>query len=122
MENVTLQIHNYKPSAKQNKEIENRLEFLMRQIPCKSCVTVDFEYKDKVFYGKLKVVFNGKSFFSKGKDVLLSPLTMTLSKKLQKQVMKWKKSRTTEEITGIIVLNPSREKNNVKLYPYDKVG
>ena len=122
MENVTLQIRNYKYSEKQNKEIENKLEFLMKQIPCNSRVLLDFNYKDKIFYGKLKVDFNGKSFFSKGRDVLLPPLTNSLTKKLQKQIMKWKKSRTVEEITGIIALNPSKTEKEPEIYPYSEVS
>ena len=123
MENVTLQIHNYNTSEKQNREVENKLEFLIKQIPCNSRVLLDFDYKDKVFYGKLKVDFNGKSFFSKGRDVLLSPLTSSLSKKVQKQIMKWKKSRTVEEITGVIALKSSyMAKEESEPYPYNEVG
>lgn len=123
MENVSLQIRNYKHSEKQNREIESKLEFLVKQIPCNSRVLLDFDYKDRIFYGKLRVNFNGKSFFSKGRDVLLVSLTGSLCKKLQKQIMKWKKSRTVEEITGIIALNPSyKVEDKFELYPYKKVS
>lgn len=122
MENVNLQVQNYKCSEKQNREIKSKLEFLVKQIPCSSRVILDFDYKDKIFYGKLKVNFNGRSFFSKGKDVLLTSLTSSLCKKLQKQVMKWKKSRTVEEITGVIALSSYKKEEKFKLYPYKKVG
>ena len=122
MENVNLQVHNYKCNEKQNREIESKLEFLIKQIPCSSRVLLDFDYKDKVFYGKLKVDFNGKSFFSKGRDVLLAPLTSSLCKKLQKQVMKWKKSRTIEEITGVIALSSYKKEEEFKLFPHKKVS
>ena len=109
MENVDIKVRNYTCTEKQNKNIETKMEFLLKQVPCTSCVSLEFEYKDKTFYGKLKVDFNGKSFFAKDKDLMLAPLTTSLCKKVQKQVMKWKKARTVEEITGIIALNPSVE-------------
>ena len=123
MENVNLKMHNYKYSEKQGKEIKNKLEFLLRQIPCDSRVLLDFDYKDKVFYGKLKVEFHGKSFFSKGKDVILAPLTGSLCKKVQKQVIKWKKSRTVEEITGIVTIKPSgKMESSSGFYSYKKAS
>ena len=124
MENVNLKVHNYKCSEKQDKEIKNKLEFLLKQIPCNSRILLDFEYKDKVFHGKLKVKLNGKSFFSTGEDMMLTPLTGSLCKKVQKQIMKWKKSRTVEEITGVIALHPSNQikKSSANLYIHKKVS
>ena len=124
MENVNLKVRNYKCSEKQDKEIKNKLELLLKQIPCNSRILLDFEYKDKVFHGKLKVKFNGKSFFSTDEDMMLTPLTSSLCKKVQKQVMKWKKSRTVEEITGVIALHPSNQikKNSINSNTYRKVN
>ena len=123
MENVNLRINNYKYSEKQSKEIENKLEFLLKQIPCDSRVLLDFNYKDKVFYGKLKVEFHGKRFFSKDKNVVLVPLTGSLCKKIQKQVMKWKKSRTIEEITGIVSIKSSgKMASSYDFYSYKKAS
>jgi len=124
VENINLKVHNYKCSEKQGKEIKNKLEFLLKQIPCNSRILLDFEYKDKIFRGKLKVKFNGKSFFSTDEDMMLTPLTSSLCKKVQKQVMKWKKSRTVEEITGVISLHPSGQtkKNTADLHTYRKIS
>ena len=109
METINIKIHNYKENERQIKDIENKLDFLLRQIPCNSRVSLDFHYKDKFFHGKLKVDTMGKTFFSTDKGMLLSTLTSSLCKKTQKQVMKWKKSRTIEEITGVIPLKPENE-------------
>ena len=109
MENLNFKIHNYKCNSKQEKAIKNKLEFLLKQIPYNSCVSIDFDYKDKIFYGKLKADFNGQSFFAKDQHNILTPLASSLCKKIQKQVMKWKKTRTIEEITGIIALKTDRE-------------
>ena len=108
MSNVNIKIHNYKFSEKQGKEIQHKLEFLLKQIPYSSFVTLDFDYREKTFYGKIKVDCYGKVFFAKNTDKLLSSLTTSLCKKIQKQVMKWKKTRTVEEITGIIAFAPSK--------------
>ena len=123
MENVSLKVHNYKTSEKQNREIKYRLELLIKQIPYNSKVLLSFDYKDKFFYGKLTVNFDGKSFVSTDKNKILVPLTNSLSKKLQKQVMKWKKSRTAEEITGVIALgSPNKEGGWTKKESYLKAG
>lgn len=102
---ISINFNNYKKTKKQVKNIHQKLDFLMKQIPCNSRVTLDFNYKDKVFYGKLRVDLIKKSFFSSDEGTLLESLTHSLCKKAHKQVMKWKKARTLEEITGIIALN-----------------
>ena len=122
MENVNLKVHNYKLEKKQNKEIQRKMEFLLRQVPFDARISLDFDYKDKVFYGKLKVDLNGKSFFSKDKNVILSSLTGLLCKKVLKQVMKWKKSRTVEEITGIIAFEPRKAEQPLDSYFHKKTG
>ncbi|MCZ0933265.1 MAG: hypothetical protein OXJ52_08960 [Oligoflexia bacterium] len=105
MENINIKIHNYKENQQQLKDIYSKLDYLLKQIPYNSRVTLDYSYKNKSFYGKLKVDSTGKSFFSTDEDILLTPLTVSLCKKVQKQVKRWKKSRTLEEITGIINLS-----------------
>ena len=121
MENVNLQIYNYKYSEKQSKEVENKLECLIKQIPCNSRVFLEFDYKNKTFFGKLKVDFDGKSFFAKAEDIMMTSLTGSLCKKVQKQIMKWKQSRTVEEITGVIALSPSSEtEEDIDPHSYNK--
>ena len=115
MDNINIKIHNYKESRQQLKDIHNKLEQLLRQVPYNSRVTLDYVYKNKSFYGKLKVDSAGKSFFSTDEDVLLNPLTASLCKKIQKQAQKWKKTRTLEDITGVIKL-PARPKRNFSSY------
>ena len=121
VENVNLQIHNYKCSEKQMKNIENKVEMFIRQIPYKSRVSIDFTYENDSFSGKLKVDFNGKSFFARDSSPLIAPLTGILCKKVQKQIMKWKKTRTVEEITGTITL-PQDKKKLLSQYKYDKAS
>ena len=109
MENVNIQISNYKYDAKQRKQVERKIEFLLRQAPFNSRILLDFKYKDKVFFGKLKLDFDGNSFCASDEDAVLVSLTGRLCKKVHKQVMKWKKTRTVEDITGVIALNPAKK-------------
>jgi len=102
---VTIRFNGYKKTNDQVKSINEKLDFLIKQIPCNSHVTLDFHYKDNKFYGKLKVDLMQKNFISSDENLLLGRLTHSLCKKTLKQVMKWKKSRTLDEITGIISLN-----------------
>lgn len=110
MENVNLQIHNYKCNEKQMKNLEHKIDMFIRQIPYKSRVSIDFTYANNSFSGKLKVDFNGKSFFAKDSSSLITPLAGILCKKVQKQIMKWKKTRTVEEITGVTLLPKDKKK------------
>ena len=118
MDNINIKIHNYKENQQQVKEIHSKLDHLLRRIPYNSRVTLDYNYKNKSFYGKLKVDSVGKSFISTAEDILLTPLTVSLCKKVQKQVKRWKKTRTLEEITGVINLSGE---NQSKISSYKKV-
>ena len=111
MENVHIQIRNYQYNDRQIRKIERKMEFLQKRIPCNSRVLLDFEYENKLFSGKLKLDFDGNSFCATDRHAVLGPLTGQLCKKAHKQVMKWKKSRTVEDITGIIPLNRHRPKS-----------
>jgi len=102
---TTINFKDYRKTDNQLKKLRQKLDLLIKQIPCNSRVTLDFDYKDNKFYGKLKVDLIQKSFFSTDEGILLENLTHSLCKKALKQVMKWKKSRSLEEITGIIPLN-----------------
>ena len=119
MDNINLQIHNYNCTEQQKKRLENKIEMFMRQIPYNSKVSIDFLYEKNSFTGKLKVDFNGKSVFTKDSSPLITSLLGVLCKKAQKQILKWKKNRTVEEITGIMVLP-----ENTKKFPseYKKVA
>ena len=99
--NINIKMKGYKHDDKVVKTIKKKMHFLLKQIPFDSRVHLDFEYKEKIFYGKLKVEAVGKTFVAKDKGGVLDSLTSSLCKKAQKQIMRWKKSRTLEEITGI---------------------
>lgn len=116
---ISINFKNYKKTKDQVKNIHQKLDFLMKQIPCDSRVTLDFNYKEKTFYGKLKVDTTKKSFFSSDEGPLLEGLAHSLCKKAHKQVMKWKKSRTLEEITGVIALGSQDSSLNL---PYKKTA
>jgi len=122
MEDINLKIHNYTSNEQQKKVIQSKMVGLLRQIPYDSHVLLDFNYQNKIFYGKLKVECIGKTFFSSDKNTLLSSLTVSLCKKIQKQVMKWKESRTVEEITGIISLNPDKISQGSSFYSHKKAS
>ena len=123
MENVSIKIHNYLYIDSQINEIKKKLEVLNRQIPYNSFVKLDISYKGKVFYGQLKVDCDGKNFFSKNQNKMLISLVASLCKKTQKQIMKWKKTRTLEEITGVIYMGSSpQEEENSNTLPFKKAS
>jgi len=119
VDNVIIRFHNYKNTKEQRKNIERRIVFLIKQIPCDSRISLDFSYKNKIFSGKIKIDTIGKSFISSDQSILLESLIKSLNKKSLKQIMKWKKSRTLEEITGIISINSDHDSVS---FPYEDVS
>ena len=113
MDNINIKIHNYKENQHQLKEIYSKLDHLLKRIPYNSRVTLDYSYKNKSFYGKLKVDSAGKSFFSTDEDILLTPLTVSLCKKVQKQVKRWKKNQNLRR--HYWYYKPVRRKSNQTL-------
>ncbi|MCY4321057.1 MAG: hypothetical protein OXC37_01425 [Bdellovibrionaceae bacterium] len=115
MNNINIKIHNYKENPQQIKDIYSKLDHLLRLIPYNSRVNLDYIYKNRAFHGKLKIASSGKSFISTDEDILLAPLTVSLCKKIKKQIKRWKKTRTLDEITGNIKL-PKRKQEDLLNY------
>ena len=114
--NINIKIRGYQHDDKPIKAIQRKMQVLLKQIPFNSRVHLDFEYKEKTFYGKLKVEAVGKTFIATDKAGMLDSLTSSLCKKAQKQIMRWKKSRTLEEITGVTDLKKITRWEDKKLF------
>ena len=110
--------HNYTLNPKQEKVIQDTMDSLSQKVPCHSIIHIDLEYQNNAFGGKLKIITNKKVFFSQDLAKTIPQLFKGLNKKTTKQVMKWKKSRTKQDITGIIDLNELRNQKEL----FKKVG
>ncbi len=104
LENFQIFTHHYNLNQKQNRVIQNMVDTLVQKIPCNSVIRIDLQYQKNKFIGKLEIKTNKKTFFSHTSGETISQLMKSLNKKILNQVLKWKKSRTRKEITGIIDL------------------
>ena len=107
-ENYNVKIKNYHLNRKQTALIKNKMEFLLRQCPMNSLISLHCDYTDDFFEGHLAVISFRKKFYAAAKEKTLELFMKTLYKKVQKQVYRWKKVRTYEEITGVIDLDNYR--------------
>ena len=80
----------------------------MRQCPTNSLISLHCDFSDDFFEGHLAVTSFRKKFYAAAKEKTLELFIKTLYKKVQKQVYRWKKVRTYEEITGVINLDNYR--------------
>ena len=107
-ENYNVKIKNYHLNLKQTALIKNKMEFLLRQCPTNSLISLHCDFSDDFFEGHLAVISLRKKFHAATKEKTLELFIKTLYKKVQKQVYRWKKVRTYEEITGVINLDNYR--------------
>lgn len=107
-ENYNIKIKNYRLNQKQTFLIKDKIEFLLRQCPSNSLITLHCDYVDEFFEGHLSVTSSRKNFYSAAREKTLKLFMKSLYKKTQKQVYRWKKARTYEEITGVIHLENYR--------------
>lgn len=117
VENYTVKIQNYRLTPKQTSLIKDRMEFLLRQCPSNSLVSLQCDYKDKLFEGHLTVNSYRKTFYAEASEPTLEFFIKTLYKKVQKQVYRWKKARTYEDITGVIHLKNYRAQKTTDKTP-----
>lgn len=111
MQNFQTYSHGYPLNRFQKKNIEDTVAKLVRQAPYDSCINVDLEYKNKSFVGKISIKTTHKIFFAKDNNETVQSLMKSLHKKMQKQLSKWKRLRTQEEITGLHRI-PTKKTNN----------
>ena len=101
-------------NPKQTVLIKNKMESLVRQCPSNSLISLQCHYTDKYFEGHLSVTSTKKKFYAETKEETFEIFVKNLCKKMQKQVYRWKKTRTYEEITGVINLDTYRKPNKNK--------
>ncbi len=111
-QNFQIHSHNYKLNSKQEKTIQDTIDTLIQKVPYNSTIHMDLDYQKKLFIGKLKIVISKKIFFSHDSAETIPQLVKDLNKKIIKQIMKWKKNRTKQDLTGIINLSELRNKQN----------
>ena len=107
-ENYNLKIKNYHLNHNQTVLIKDKIEFLLRQCPSNSLISLHCDYTKGFFEGHLSVTSVRKNFYSAAREKTFELFTKDLYRKTQKQVYRWKKARTYEEITGIIHLENYR--------------
>ena len=112
VENYAVKIQNYRLNPKQTALIKEKMEFLLRQCPSNSLISFQCDYTNEVFSGHLTVNSYRKTFYAEADEPIFELFVKTLYKKVQTQVYRWKKSRTYEEITGVIQLKNYRPKES----------
>lgn len=105
MLNFNIYTHGYVLNRFQKKSIHDTIEKLTKKIPYDSCVRLDLEFFNKRFIGKITVKISHKIFFAKSEGNTVKMIINSVNKKLLKQVERWKKSRTLEEVTEITNLS-----------------
>ncbi|MCY4512353.1 MAG: hypothetical protein OXB86_01540 [Bdellovibrionales bacterium] len=96
---------NFILSAKQKTTIHHIMNILVAQAPVYSQIELNLYYeKEGLFSGKLHIFSGKKSFYVTGEGETVNFLVRNLYKKIQRQLMRWKKSRSRDEITGVFQL------------------
>ena len=124
LENCNIKITNYQVNPKQTTFLKNKMESLICQCPSNSLISLQGHYTDQHFEGHLSVTSTKKKFYAETKEETFELFLKSLCKKMQKQVYRWKKTRTYEEITGIINLDTYRKSNKDKepVFPEEKIA
>ena len=124
LENCNIKITNYHANPKQTMFIKNKIESLIYQCPSNSLISLQGHYMDKYFEGNMSVTSTRKKFYAEAKEETFELFIKSLCKKMQKQVYRWKKTRTYGEITGIINMDNYREpdKNKEMVFPEKKIA
>ena len=79
---------------------------LVSRAPVYSQVELNLCYESEGgFSGKLHIFSGKKSFYVAGEGSTVNSLVKSLYKKIRKQLMRWKKSRNRDEITGVFHLS-----------------
>ena len=107
LDRFEMKLTNCKFDKGQNQVVKEKVTNLFNQAPYNARISLDIDYSksEKAFHGKLKVFSDKRIFFAKETEKMIPGLIGSLCKKAQKQIMKWKESRTYEDITGIIDLS-----------------
>lgn len=96
---------NFILSARQRTTIYHIMNTLVAQAPVYSRIELNLYYeKEGLFSGKLHIFSGKKSFYVTGEGETVNFLVRNLYKKIQKQLMRWKRSRSRDEITGAFQL------------------
>lgn len=125
LENCNINLKDYQINSKQTFLIKKKLESLVRQCPSNALISLQGHYTDKQFEGHLSVTSTRKAFYAEAKEETFELFLKSLCKKMQKQVYRWKKNRTYEEITGIINLDNYRslsQKKEPEVFPDEKIA
>ena len=96
---------NFLLAAKQKTTVYHIMHSLVSQAPVYSQIELNLYYENEgEFSGKLHIFSGKKSFYVTGEGPTVNSLVKNMYKKIQKQLMRWKKSRSRDEITGVFQL------------------
>ena len=96
---------NFPLTSAQKTAVCHVMNSLVSRAPVYSQVELNLYYESEGgFSGKLRIFSGKKSFYVSAEGVTVNSLVKSLYKKIRKQLMRWKKSRSRDEITGVFRL------------------
>lgn len=96
---------NFILAAAQKTTICHIMNSLVSRAPVCSQIELNLHYENGgSFSGKLRIFSGKKSFYVTGEGLTVNSLVKNMYKKIQKQLMRWKKSRSRDEVTGVFQL------------------
>lgn len=101
--NILIQFHGM--GYMRSEQLENWLESLMRHSPSESACRMHIFKDPHGYLCKLTVHSSRKTFSSQFKDKNLISAVKCVLKNVKKQVAKWKKNRSSLELTGLISIH-----------------
>ena len=97
---------NFPLTHTQKTSVCHIMNSLVSRAPVYSQIELNLCYESQgSFSGKLHIFSGRKSFYVAGEGATLNSLVKSLYKKIRKQLMRWKKSRSRDDITGVFRLS-----------------
>ena len=100
---ILVQFHGM--NTKQNQQLEEYLESLLRHSPSNSICRLHVFKETAGYLCKLIVHSHTKTFSSQTKKEDMSSSIKSVLKDVKKQIHNWKKNRSSTELTGITQIN-----------------
>ena len=100
MDNILIQFHGM--GYRRSEQLESWLESLMRHSPSESTCRMHIFKDPHGYLCKLTVHSTRKTFSAQFKDQSMVAALQYVLNSVKKQVAKWKKNRSTSELTGVV--------------------
>lgn len=95
--NVFINYVGFEPSAEDKQFLNNKIDQIKDLSPSSSTITIDFILESGRILGVQKIFFGEKPFSAIAENTDIRSLTLELCRKIQDQLMTWKKSRFLED-------------------------